>query len=130
MLYELVVFAMTLHAESPASNFSQRTMVPVSLDKFMVIGFTSSGQEVMAMLSVGVIAGIILSMEPTKVPPEIGGAVSTIFCVCDVVFPLPSLYVQVTTVVPCVVIGNGVEVAPLMIPLQASVAVGSVKVSI
>ena len=43
-------------------------------------------------------------------------------------FPFPSLKVQVTTVVPCVVIGNIVAVVPVTIPAQLSVVVGAVGV--
>ena len=42
--------------------------------------------------------------------------------------PLPSAKVQVTTVVPWVVIGKIVEVVPVMVPAQASVVVGTVGV--
>ncbi len=45
-----------------------------------------------------------------------------------VVLPLPSLKVQVTTVVPWAVIGKLVVVVPVMLPTQASVAVGAVGV--
>ena len=42
--------------------------------------------------------------------------------------PFPSLNVQVTTVVPWVVIGKMVAVVPVMVPAQASVVVGAVGV--
>ena len=42
--------------------------------------------------------------------------------------PLPSAKVQVTTVVPWVVIGNVVVVVPVMVPAHASVVVGAVGV--
>ena len=42
--------------------------------------------------------------------------------------PFPSSKVQVTTVVPCVVIGKIVEVVPVMIPAQISVVVGTTGV--
>ena len=42
--------------------------------------------------------------------------------------PLPSSNVQVTTVVPWVVIGKIVAVVPVMVPAQASVVVGAVGV--
>ena len=42
--------------------------------------------------------------------------------------PLPSLNVQVTTVVPWVVIGKMVAVVPVIVPAQASVVVGAVGV--
>ena len=44
-------------------------------------------------------------------------------------FPLASSNVQVTTVVPCVVIGNVTFVVPVIVPAQLSVAVGAVSVS-
>ena len=44
-------------------------------------------------------------------------------------FPLASSNVQVTTVVPCVVIGNVTMVVPVIVPAQLSVAVGAVSVS-
>ena len=50
------------------------------------------------------------------------------FCVCILMFPLASSYVQVMIVVPCVVIGKLV-VTPLTSPSQLSVAVGAVKLS-
>ena len=48
------------------------------------------------------------------------------FWVCVLVFPFPSSYVQVTTVVPWVVTGNEVIVVPVIVPSQLSVAVGAV----
>ena len=42
-------------------------------------------------------------------------------------FPFPSLYVHVTTVVPWVVIGNVVPVVPVIVPAQLSFAVGGVS---
>ena len=45
------------------------------------------------------------------------------------VCPLPSLNDQVTTVVPCVVIGNTVVVVPVIVPAQLSVVVGAVGVA-
>ena len=53
----------------------------------------------------------------------------TIFCVCVDVFPFPSLYVQVTTVVPCVVIGSVALFVTVTTPPQLSVAVGAVKLA-
>ena len=46
------------------------------------------------------------------------------FWLTVVELPLPSLKVQVTTVVPCAVIGKTVVVVPGTAPAQASVAVG------
>lgn len=43
-------------------------------------------------------------------------------------FPFPSLKVQVTTVVPWVVIGKLVKVVPVIVPAHASVVVGAVGV--
>jgi len=51
------------------------------------------------------------------------------FWVAVLVLPLPSLNIQVTTVVPGAVIGNIVVVVPVTIPAQLSVAVGAVKVA-
>ena len=53
----------------------------------------------------------------------------TTVCVCVVTLPSASTYVQVTTVVPCAVIGSTVVVVPVMEPAQLSVAVGAVKLS-
>ena len=39
---------------------------------------------------------------------------------------LASVYVHVTTVAPCAVIGNVVVVVPVIVPAQLSVAVGAV----
>ena len=47
------------------------------------------------------------------------------FCVSVVELPFPSANVQVTIVVPCVVIGNTVEVVPVTVPAQLSVVVGA-----
>jgi hypothetical protein len=60
-----------------------------------------------------------------------GGVISSMitFCVTVDVLPLPSLKVQVTTVVPWVVIGNGVVVVAVTVPTQLSVAVGAVGVA-
>src|SRR5690554_4952977 len=49
----------------------------------------------------------------------------TTFCSCVAVFPFPSSYVQVTSVVA--VIGNVALCAPVISPSQLSVAVGAVK---
>ena len=53
---------------------------------------------------------------------------SITFCNCDVVFPCPSLYVQVTTVVPGVVIGKATSGTPSNMPPQLFVAVGVIGV--
>jgi hypothetical protein len=66
-------------------------IVPTSPVKFIDIGFISSGQEVIAILSVGVGKGTKLETYPVRVPPEMGGAVKVIFWVWVDVFPLPSL---------------------------------------
>ena len=50
----------------------------------------------------------------------------TTFCVCMELFPFPSSKFQVTTVVPCAVIGKVVVVVPVIVPSQLSVAVGAV----
>src|SRR5678816_995297 len=50
---------------------------------------------------------------------------TTMFCVCVEVFPLPSLNVQVTTDVPCVVRVNESVVVPVIVPAQLSAAVGA-----
>ena len=42
-------------------------------------------------------------------------------------FPFPSSYVQVTVVVPCVVIGKVALCVPVKAPAQLSVAVGAVN---
>ena len=47
------------------------------------------------------------------------------FCVAVVELPFPSAKVQVTIVVPCVVIGNTVDVVPVTVPTQLSVVVGA-----
>ncbi|MNY40152.1 hypothetical protein D3C86_1748750 [compost metagenome] len=49
------------------------------------------------------------------------------FCVWVEVFPFPSLYVQVITVVPEAVIGKVALCVPVMVPAQLSVAVGAIK---
>src|SRR5207244_185284 len=46
------------------------------------------------------------------------------FWLAVVELPLPSSKVQVTTVVPCVVIGKTVVVVPFIVPSQSSVVVG------
>jgi hypothetical protein len=46
------------------------------------------------------------------------------FWVALVLFPLPSLNVHVTTVVPELVMGKTVEVVPKTVPLQLSVVEG------
>ena len=51
----------------------------------------------------------------------------TTFCVCVDVLPLPSSYVHVTTVVPCVVIGSVALFVTVIKPGQLSVALGVVK---
>jgi len=51
-----------------------------------------------------------------------------IFWLAVTMFPLPSLNVHVTTVVPCVVIGKVVVVVPVSVPAQLSVVVGAVGV--
>src|SRR4029077_2019035 len=51
---------------------------------------------------------------------------SITFWVTLEVLPLPSLKVQVITVVPCVVIGKLVDVVAVTVPTQLSVAVGAV----
>ena len=52
----------------------------------------------------------------------------TTFCVCVEAFPAPSVYVQVTTVVPCVEIGSVASFVTVTVPPQLSVAVGAVNV--
>ena len=61
---------------------------------------------------------------------EIGGVTSviTIFWVCVEAFPFASVYVQVTTVVPCIEIGSVASFVTETNPAQLSVAVGSVNV--
>ena len=59
-----------------------------------------------------------------------GAVLSSIItlCVCVDVFPFPSLYVQVTVVVPWVMIGKVALCVPVIVPAQLSVAVGAVNV--
>jgi hypothetical protein len=59
-----------------------------------------------------------------------GGVISSniTFCVTVDVLPLPSLNVQVITVVPCAVMGNGTLDVAVIVPAQLSCAVGAVGV--
>jgi hypothetical protein len=58
----------------------------------------------------------------------VGAVISCSITVCVAVdiLPLPSLNVQVITVVPCAVIGNMVVVVPITAPTQLSCAIGAV----
>jgi hypothetical protein len=88
---------------------------------------------VSAQLSV-VVGGVTVTLHSAVIVGNTGvngGVISLTMTVCVAVdiLPLPSLNSHATTVVPCAVTGNGVNVVPVTVPTQLSIAVGAVGVT-
>src|SRR6056297_1885268 len=115
----------------PSSYVQVTTVVPCAM-----IGSSASCVPVIwpAQLSVAVGAVKVATshsavMSVNVVTSATGAVTSSIitFCVWVIMLPFPSSYVQVTTVVPCAVMGSSTSCVPVICPAQLSVAVGAVN---
>ena len=88
--------------------------MPAQLSVVVGIG-TVTSHSAMTGASVGTTGGVT--------------SLTTTVCVWKDTLPLPSLNIQVTTVVPCAVTGKVVNVVAVIVPVQLSVAVGAVNVT-
>src|SRR6056297_1933935 len=116
----------------PSSYVQVTTVVPCAM-----MGSSASCVPVICPVQLSVAVGAVKvetshsAMISVSVAVFATGAVSSeriTFWVWVDVFPFPSSYVQVTTVVPCSMIGSSASCVPVICPVQLSVAVGAVKV--
>jgi len=109
----------------PSLNVHVTTVVPcVVIGKVVVVVPVTVPTQLSAVVGA---VGVTEHSPVMLAKVGVTGAVTSstmIFWLAVVMFPFPSLKVHVTTVVPCVVIGNVVVVVPVTVPTQLSVVVG------